>query len=135
MLSNESKRLTKKQGYWLKHLRESAASGQPLATYAASHGLRPQQLYNWKSRLRAVGVWEPSETVRSKRPTMNPAQMRRHNRPGGLGFIAARVAPTELVPPPSGLRIRFPNGIVLEVGSAVHAPPDARLLAQLAALP
>jgi hypothetical protein len=74
MLSNESKQLMKKQAYWLKHLRGCEASGQPLATYAASHDLKPQQLYDWKSRVWAVGAWEPSETVRSKRPTMKPVQ-------------------------------------------------------------
>jgi hypothetical protein len=135
MLSNESKQLTKKQACWLKHLRESAAGGQALATYARSRGLRPQQLYAWSARLQAIGVWEPSEAVLKKRATTRPAQTPRDNRPAKLGFIAARLAPTELVPAPPGLRIRFPNGVVLEVGSSVQAPPDARLLSLLAALP
>jgi len=135
MLSKDSKQLTKKQAYWLKRLREWEASGQSVATYARSHGLLPQQLYTWKTHLRALGVWEPSGTVLKKRATTKPAQMHRHSRPAKRGFIAARIAPTELVPPSPGLRIRFPNGVVLEVGSAVHALPDARLLSLLAALP
>ena len=135
MRSHESKQLTKKQAYWLKHLRECAASGQRLATYAVSHDLKPQRLYNWKSRLQTLGVWKPSETVRGKRPRMKPAQMRRHSRPVELGFIAARVAAAGPPALATGMRIRFPNGVTLEVGSSVQATPDARLLSLLAALP
>ena len=134
MLSNESKQLTKKQAYWLKHLRECQAGGHRLAAYARSKGLRPQQLYSWSTRLHALAVWDPSGAALKKRATKKPAQMHRRSRPAELGFVAARLAATELVPPP-GLRIRFPNGVVLEVGSSVQAPPDARLLSLLAALP
>ena len=135
MQSNDSRQLTTKQAYWLKHLREYEASGQPLGTYAASHEFQPQHLYTWRSRLRALGVLQAPERARRKRAAKKPVLMRRQSRPAELGFIAARVATDNNPPLTTGIRIRFPNGVTLEVGSSVQAMPDARLLSLLAALP
>jgi hypothetical protein len=134
MRSDDSRPPTAKQAYWLKHLRDCEASGQPLTTYAAAHDMAPQHLYTWRSRLRALGLL-PAETTNPKKPaSKKPAQRRRHRRLTPPGFIAARVVTDERPPWPTGLRIRFPNGVWLEVGSSTQATSDPRLLSLLAAL-
>ena len=92
MPNSDSKRLTNKQIYWLKHLREAKAGGRPFAAYARSQGLRPAQLHTWSSRLQALGVWESSAVDLKKRATKSLGQNAERSRPTQPGFVAARVA-------------------------------------------
>jgi len=136
MPSPKSFKPTKKQAGWLKHLQGWKASGRSLTAYARSQGLQAQQLYAWRSRLRGAGVpVHPAATGAKPASARTPAQTPQCRPPATPGFVAARVVPDALAPLNSGIQIRFPNGIVVEVRTPDAALPDARLLAQLAALP
>ena len=131
----KSSKPTKKQAEWLKHLRGWKASGRSLAAYAKSQGLQPRQLYAWRSHLRGAGIAVPKAATGAKPASARTRlQTTRCRPPEKPGFIAARVIPDVLAPLSSGMQIRFPNGIVIEMRTS-DAAPDARLLAQLAALP
>ena len=85
--------LTRRQQFWVEHLRQCAERGQSLSAYAAEHGLQVGGLYEAKSRLRRRGLW--------------PAP--------GVQFI--RVQPTRAAstpPLPTMYRISLPNGVVVE---------------------
>ena len=135
MPSLKSFKPTKKQAEWLEHLQGWKASGRSLAAYARSQGLQPRQLYAWRSGLRGAGIGVPPAATGAKPASARtPLQTPRCRPPERLGFVAARVVPDALAPLSSGVQIRFPNGIVIEMRTR-DAAPDARLLAQLAALP
>ena len=131
MQNGTGAKITKKQATWLEHLRACTASGETLTSYAATHELRPQQLYRWKRRLQALGLLEKSRDGR--RSAVRSETFPR--RPADLGFIAARLAASDDRHTRSGLRIHFRNGVVLEVDVSCTGVLDADLLSQLAALP
>ena len=54
--------LTKRQQFWLEHLRACVARGQSLSVYAAEEGLSIGALYEVKSRLRRRGLWQGNRT-------------------------------------------------------------------------
>ena len=136
MPSRKSFKPTKRQAEWLKHLQGWKTSGHSLAAYARSQGLQPQQLYGWRSRLRGAGIAVPPAATGAKpafaRKPLHALRCGPRSKPG---FIAARVTPDTFSPLSSGVQIRFPNGIVIEVRTRDAAMPDAQLLTQLAALP
>jgi transposase-like protein len=133
MKERRSRSLTAKQRYWLEHVRACESGGQVLASYAGSHDLGVGQLYSWRTRLRKMGLLGGSVSARGsegKKGCGSVAQ-RRGKKSSKLGFTAVRV------PAPDGpaVRIRFRNGILLELGSSVDGTPDGQLLSLLAALP
>ena len=129
MPSPKSFNPTKKQAGWLKHLQGWKASRRSLAAYARSQGLRPQQLYAWRSRLRDSGIGVPPAATGAKPASARtPLQTPPCRPPAKRDFVAARFVPDALAPLNSGVQIRFPNGIVIEM-RALDAAPDARLLA------
>ncbi|NIV34830.1 MAG: hypothetical protein GWN58_36845 [Anaerolineae bacterium] len=88
------KPLTECQQRWLDHIRAAERAGHPLKAYALEHGLSVSALYAWKAKLK-----------------------RRGDLPGKTpGFTRVQVTP-----PASGaeLRIRLPNGIVMEAPGAI----------------
>ena len=56
--------LTERQRYWLDHVKTAKDRGMTLVDYAAEEGLKPKDLYNWKSRLIKLGIVESSAPVR-----------------------------------------------------------------------
>ena len=48
--------LSKRQQVWLDHIRAAESRGMTLAAYAAEVGVRPADLYNWKSKFVKRGV-------------------------------------------------------------------------------
>jgi hypothetical protein len=126
--------LSDRQRLWLDHLVAWGKSGRRLSEYASDHNLDLQQLYNWKTLLRGRGFLpgEPSTKVRPRRSV--------HDRGPGtdsekspVRFTAVHVTGNE--PPSPLLRVRFPNGIVLETTSADSSTPVRDLLSFLAGLP
>lgn len=125
--------LTKKQQFWLSHLRACEKSGQSKVSYAAAHGLKPKYLYNWKARLIQVGILPEALATSVEKPSLVPDLIRKPQRAktAGLSFAAVRVAGvTE-----TGIRIHFPNGILLEIGASSESISSQELLSLLAALP
>ena len=115
--------LTPKQQEWLSHVRRCRRSGSTVTEYARHHGISAPQLYTWISRLRRLGALEEARPQQPARRKSRPA-------PAAVQFSPVRIEGTAESSP---MRIRFANGIVLELAGA-HAP-DAVLLATLAALP
>ena len=129
MSTGGAKGLTKREAFWLEHVRVCEGSGQVLAAYARSHDLGVGQFYSWRSRLRRKGLlggWVSSGGEEKKRRTRVVRGVTK--RPAELGFAPVRVAREE---PVFELRIRFGNGTVLECGRSF---PEARLRSLLAAL-
>ena len=96
--------------------------------YAARHGLPRQGIYRWKRRLQAMGALPASDGRRAGKQATPERRQPIHR----LGFVTARVAPEEVGHP--SVRIHFPNGVVLEVGSSAAGLLKTDLLTQLAAL-
>ena len=46
---------SRREAFWLEHIRTADQSGQSIVAYAKSAKLDVQQLYNWRRRLRAEG--------------------------------------------------------------------------------
>lgn len=90
---------------WLDHLRRCRRESPSLAEYARSNHLKISQLYAWKARLEARGLWKDETSV---------------------SFLPVTVldAPAS----DTGIRLRLPNGVVLEFTST---PDPAFLMNQL----
>ena len=134
MSERRAKRLTAKQRYWLEHVRACAESGEVPAKYAASHDLGVRQFYSWRARLGKMGLLGEAVSPRRSGRKRGAGEVGRRSAKASpkLGFTAVRVSS----PGPEGaLRIRFRNGILLELGSSFRGVPDAQLLSLLAALP
>ena len=131
MKNGTERRITKKQAAWLERLRACEASGETLTRYAATHELRPQQLYRWKGRLQALGLLEKPADGRTSAARCE-ASLRS---PADLGFITARLAADDDRHAHTGLRIHFRNGVVLEVGASFAGVLHGDLPSQLATLP
>jgi len=130
-VDGEGRRLTRKQTVWLEHLRAWEASGEAGTSYAAAHGFRPQQLYRWRSRFEAMGLLERQAEDRRKGSCLP-------SRGGGhpaAGFIAARLASSEERGGGTGIRIRFRNGVMLEMDLSCAGAVGTELLTHLATLP
>lgn len=56
--------LTKRQQYWLDHLVAASESSGTLVDYAKAHKLTPKRLYQWKTRLMALGQLPRSSAAR-----------------------------------------------------------------------
>ncbi len=129
MQNDSAQKLTEKQVTWLEHIRRCQASGEALSAYAARHELPRQGIYRWKRRLQAMGALPASDGRRAGKEVAPPEGGQQIHR---LGFVTARVAPEEAAHP--SVRIHFPNGVVLEVGSSAAGLLKTDLLGQLAAL-
>lgn len=53
--------LTKRQRYWLEHIKQAAERGRPLKAYAKRRGLSVDALYTAKSQLRKLGALPQQE--------------------------------------------------------------------------
>lgn len=130
-VDGEERRLTRKQTTWLEHVRAWEASGEAGTKYAAAHGFRPQQLYRWRSRFAAMGLFE-WQGEGCRRGGGSPFREARHP---AAGFIAARLTSSEEHGGGAGIRIRFRNGVMLEVDASCAAMVGTELFTQLATLP
>ncbi len=136
MPKRNSQGLTEKQRFWLSHLKACEESGQSKVSYAAAHGLKPKYLYNWKTRLILAGYLpnassSPAATSHSAVP--DPLPKSAGNKPTGLSFAAVRISGEGTAN--AGIRIHFPNGILLELDSSAQSSPSQQLLSHLSALP
>lgn len=117
--------LTAKQSYWLKHLESWRKSGRTMREYAAKHDLPLPYLYTWQSRLRQMGALvEDADVIPTKR-----------TRRREVTFRAVRVIDPSDAAPTAALRIRFANGVVVELDGSGSRSPDTSLLSFLALLP
>ncbi len=136
MEAGVGRKLTSKRALWFEHLRGWQASGERLGAYAAGHGLSQRAAYWWKAYLRDRGLFAEQPEA-CDRPSLMPQPPGRPWAPArDLKFIAARLARAddEHRRAQPGVRIHFPNGIVLEVGRSCLGALDTDLATRLAAL-
>jgi hypothetical protein len=136
MPGREPRRVTEKQRFWLEHLEAWGRTDHSLAGYASTHDLDRKHLYNWKTRLRKLGLLGfPAAEGSSQRPS--PDRGRRPVQGGApktpVHFSEVRLASSKGQEP--SFRIRFPNGVILETTSPDCSMPDRDLVSYLAALP
>ena len=113
MGSENQRKLTVRQRYWLEHIEACEASGQKMGAYAAAQGLGARALYDAKKRLVKQGVIASS---RRSRPVFQRVQV---DDTAALRFEQCR--------------IHLPNGAVIELGGdRVDLP---RLLQAVGSLP
>ncbi len=135
MPNEEAKDLTKKQRFWLTHLEACEKSEQSVTSYAATHGLSRRGLYSGRSRLQRMGLVDSSvvsSSPRSQQSRSSGTANRSGSQKGAPGFSAVRLVDRD--ESSAGLRIRFPNGIILETRDSSGTAPSRELLSLLAAL-
>lgn len=98
-MNNSGQAISERQQYWLKHLEAADASEQSMAAYATAHDLKLAQLYQWKTRLTARGVWPVSSN------------------PSAFVPVAKSVSQSGA----ARCTVTFPNGVRLEVAGRVDA--------------
>jgi hypothetical protein len=103
--------LTECQQGWLGHLKACELSGQRLSEYASSNGILPHTLYNWKSRLRRLGVLE--------RP------------PEEASAFQSISVMEELSAPSFDCRISFPNGVTFDLAHSFDSKRISSLLSEI----
>ncbi|MBK8230608.1 MAG: hypothetical protein IPK72_08505 [Candidatus Eisenbacteria bacterium] len=127
--------LTAKQEHWRKHLEACRRGGTTTADYAARHGLDLQQLYTWRSRLNRLGVLAFSAAGRA--PARRPSPQR--SRSGPSQPPAPRFSAVQLLdasgPSRCELRIRFANGVTVEIENPSTWMPQVDFFSDLASLP
>lgn len=108
MGASEGRTLTKRQHYWLEHVRACEASGKSIANYAARHGIAAQTMYAGKRMLIKKGIL-PS-----------PARFQR----------------AQVVDVAAGgeWRIQLPNGVSVAFSGAVDARALTAVLSSAAAV-
>lgn len=57
------KTLTLKQNQWLVHVKAADQGQESIADYALSNDLRLKSLYQWKSKLVKLGLYQPTDRV------------------------------------------------------------------------
>ena len=135
MPTRRSPEPTKKQRYWLGHLVTCAKSGRRPSEYAATHGLNLQRLYSWKTRLTGRGLLPGGLLEPTVRPRRSIPIRRSAPRAGQAPVRFAAVHVSGGDGPSPALRVRFPNGIIVETTGPGAASVDRDLLSYLAGLP
>lgn len=99
--------LTTCQSKWLEHLEIWRGQEMSLKEYAVTHGLSVSGLYTAKRWFKRRGIW----------PEVGPKVSRRTK----ATLVPVRVTQPVVQAVVASIRIRLPNGIVVEIGE--HAEP------------
>lgn len=103
--------LTTTQRVWLSHLQCCQARRQSLAGYAKAEGLDLKAFYNWRYRLKKLGVLEENSLETSPVPAgFRKVVVARESFRGGM------------------VRLHWPNGRVLEFDSGIDPGYVTRLI-------
>lgn len=98
--------ITKRQRYWLNHIKAADASDGSLVAYAAAHQLKVKDLYQWKTALARRGF------LPSKRS--EPA------------FVPVAPAPPAVLG--AGCKVTLPNGVRLQFTGNLDASSVRNIL-------
>lgn len=115
-MTKSSTAYLERQQHWLRHLETATSNGETLASYAKAHGLKLADVYRWKTRLTARGVWPSTVT-----PVAEPA-----------AFVPVRLSPPACAT--TQCIVTLPNGVRLEFTGAFDAAQLQSLLASVGAL-
>lgn len=94
MVGADGRGLTEKQREWLAHIRACESSGDTMRAYAQARGVGLRTFYSWKYRLGVLDGGEPTPDFRR---------------------VAIRMAGSG----DQAVRVRLPNGVVIEAGTGV----------------
>ena len=61
-----AKTMTRRQRYWLKHIKAADLSNGTIAEYAAAHDVSLKGLYQWKTKLMKLKLYRPDDHHRSQ---------------------------------------------------------------------
>ncbi len=103
--------LTKRQRYWLNHIKAADASEGTLVAYAAAHDLKVKDLYQWKTTLSRRGLLPVKAAKRA--------------------FVPVATSPAA---PAASCSISLPNGVRLQFTGEVDAASVSQILATAHAL-
>ncbi len=56
-----AKTMTDRQRYWLTHINAVEYFDGSIADYARTHQLSIRDVYNWRSKLTKLGIWQPAD--------------------------------------------------------------------------
>jgi len=115
-MAKSSTAYLERQRHWVRHLESATSNGETLASYAKAQGLKLADVYRWKTRLTARGVWPPAST-----PSAQSA-----------AFVPVRVSPPACAT--TQCIVTLPNGVRLEFTGAFDAAQLQSLLASVGAL-
>jgi hypothetical protein len=101
-------KMTKRQQFWLMHIRAAMSSGEQLRGYARRHGLSVGALYNAKSVFKRAGVLDRDSSMRMQ-----------------SAFVPVQIAPQAQAP--IRCRLQHVSGWQLEL----ERLPEARWLRDL----
>ena len=95
--------LTKRQEWWLSHLRRAAQAGETVRAYAKRHRLSEAGMYQAAKELRRRGALAPAAPRAERKAVATPR------------FVEVRPKPAASeLREPAGWRARLPNGVVVE---------------------
>jgi hypothetical protein len=115
----ERPKTTERDRYWLDHEAAIVASGLTAKAYASEQGVSLQALYQARKRLRSLGLMSPPGEA-----TADKAKSRKR-----ASFAKLEVLQRE--EPGRGMRLRLPNGVMLECSGLESPKAIAELVEQL----
>jgi len=118
------RRATQRGRFWAGHLEKIEAEGIAAKDYAAREGLSVHALYQAKTRLLAQGALP--RTRGSAAPTVHKRPISRDQATSSFARVRIIESPP-VVPTPWAVRLRLPDGALLEWAAA----PEVNLLAAL----
>ena len=104
--------ITERQQFWLEHFQAAEEFDGSLAAYARSAGLKPKELYQWKTILVRHGLLAGTPASVTATPAAKPSD-----------FVRV-VAPL----PTTGIRLVLPNGVRLECPAELGSDALAGLI-------
>lgn len=81
--------ITERQQFWLKHFQAAEEFDGSLAAYARSAGLKPKEVYQWKTILVRRGLLAGSPEPVTTAPTAKPSDFVRGTRLGLISLITS----------------------------------------------
>jgi hypothetical protein len=117
----ERPKTTERDRYWLDHEAAIVASGLTAKAYASEQGVSLQALYQARKRLRSLGLMSPAGEA-----TADKAKSRKRK---NASFAKLEVLQRE--EPGRGIRLRLPNGVMLECSGLESPKAVAELVEQL----
>ena len=121
--SGDTRSLSDRDRFWLKHHEAQVASGQTGKAYVAKHDLSWHAFYQGRKRLRSIGVLPPARTESAKTPGTSRA----------VRFAKVAVSAPRAEEP--RLRIQLTNGIAMEWSGATEADAIVGLVERIRQLP
>ena len=106
-----AKTTTHRQRYWLKHVEAADLSDSTIAQYAAAHDVSLKGLYQWKTKLMKLKLYQPATSPpKPEFVPVKPSQSTQHKK---------------VVPPldvePSGCTVTLANGTRIEFHGELSA--------------